>query len=46
MENNLEEEIIRKSENREKKKRKKMKISGKKVFELQRIIGKKDIESK
>lgn len=41
MDNNLEEEIIKKTEARDKKKKKKMKVSGKKVFKLQNIIDKK-----
>ena len=39
--NNLEEEIIKKALEREKKKRKRMKVSGKRVFELKEIIKKK-----
>ena len=38
---NLEEKIIKKAQEREKKKKKCMKISGKKVFELKKIIEKK-----
>ncbi len=44
MNNDLEEEIIKKTEAREKKKKKKMKVSGKKVFELEKIIEKKGEE--
>jgi len=44
MDNNLEEEILKKTEARERKKKKKMKVSGKKSFELQKIIIKKTKE--
>jgi len=39
--NDLEEEMAKKAERREQKKRKRMKVSGKKVFELKKIIEEK-----
>jgi hypothetical protein len=39
--NDLEDKLTKKSEKRAKKKRNKMKVSGKKVFELKKIIEKK-----
>lgn len=42
MDNNyLEEEIIKKTQERERRKRKRMKVSGKQIFNLQEIIKKK-----
>lgn len=37
-----EEAIIRKAKARENKRKKRMKVSGRKVFELQKIINKKE----
>lgn len=39
--NDLEENLIKKFQNQEKRKRRKMRVVGKKVFELKKIIEKK-----